>query len=187
MPPWNPILGHLPSILPVMDTLPKDRQQPDAFEALCQAHENKYGDSVIYVDMWPFSARRCPRPRRRDIQDPAPKPLHTKPAPLHHRRRHQRGPPPVPTRIRDARWRTQRPPQKRPGKSLPDRGHERVWVLHSAVQHHPLLDTGPIRSASGRSAGSSGPRILCTRSRARGGRSSTGRRIIWARRWLCRT
>lgn len=39
-----------------MNTLPEDRQQPDAFEALCQAHEKKNSDSVIHVDMWPFSA-----------------------------------------------------------------------------------------------------------------------------------
>ena len=55
MPPWNPLFGHLLALVPVMRTLPEDRQQPDAFEALCQAHENKDGDSVMYLDMWPFS------------------------------------------------------------------------------------------------------------------------------------
>ncbi|KAI0008223.1 cytochrome protein [Xylariaceae sp. FL0662B] len=56
MPPWNPILGHLPAIMPVMKTLPEDRQQPDAFEPLCRAHQKEDGDSIIYLDMWPFSA-----------------------------------------------------------------------------------------------------------------------------------
>lgn len=54
MPPWNPLVGHLPAIMGVMKTLPEDRQQPDAFEVLCREHE-KDGDSVIYLDMWPFS------------------------------------------------------------------------------------------------------------------------------------
>lgn len=54
MPPWNPLLGHLPAVLRIMNTLPEDRQQPDAFDLLCQAHQGD-SDSVIYVDMWPFS------------------------------------------------------------------------------------------------------------------------------------
>jgi cytochrome P450 len=55
MPPWNPILGHLLAIPPVMKTLPEDTQQPDAFEALCKAHEKDDMDSAIYLDMWPFA------------------------------------------------------------------------------------------------------------------------------------
>ncbi|KAK4233546.1 cytochrome P450 [Achaetomium macrosporum] len=55
MPPWNPILGHLLAVPPVMKTLPEDTQQPDAFEALCKAHEKDNMDSVIYLDMWPFA------------------------------------------------------------------------------------------------------------------------------------
>ncbi|XXH01752.1 peptide chain release factor 1 [Hypoxylon texense] len=51
MPPWNPVLGHLAAILPVMNTLPKNRQQPDTFKALCRAYKKKNGDSVIYVNM----------------------------------------------------------------------------------------------------------------------------------------
>lgn len=54
MPPWNPFLGHLTAVMPVMETLPEDRQQPDAFEVLCRSHQND-SDSVIYLDMWPFS------------------------------------------------------------------------------------------------------------------------------------
>ncbi|KAK4183913.1 cytochrome P450 [Podospora australis] len=53
MPPWNPILGHLLAVPPVIATLPEDTQQPDAFEALCRAHEKD--DSIIYLDMWPFA------------------------------------------------------------------------------------------------------------------------------------
>ncbi|KAI0479830.1 cytochrome protein [Xylaria cf. heliscus] len=55
MPPWNPLLGHLLALVPILKTLPEDRQQPDAFEALCKVHERNDGDSVIYLDMWPFS------------------------------------------------------------------------------------------------------------------------------------
>ncbi|KAI1198749.1 cytochrome protein [Nemania serpens] len=55
MPPWNPILGHLLAVPPVMKQLPEDTQQPDAFEALCRAHENRDADSIIYLDMWPFA------------------------------------------------------------------------------------------------------------------------------------
>ncbi|OTB13842.1 hypothetical protein K445DRAFT_24337 [Daldinia sp. EC12] len=55
MPPWHPILGHLLAVPPIMKTLPEDTQQPDAFEALCRVNEKKDADSIIYVDMWPFS------------------------------------------------------------------------------------------------------------------------------------
>ena len=55
MPPWNPILGHLLAVPPVMKTLPEDTQQPDAFEALCRAHSKEGRDSIIYLDMWPFA------------------------------------------------------------------------------------------------------------------------------------
>ncbi|KAI1442336.1 cytochrome protein [Annulohypoxylon stygium] len=55
MPPWNSVLGHLLAVPPVMKTLPEDTQQPDAFEALCRANENKDADSIIYLDMWPFA------------------------------------------------------------------------------------------------------------------------------------
>ncbi|KAK3369632.1 cytochrome P450 [Lasiosphaeria ovina] len=53
MPPWNPILGYLLALPPIIKTLPGDTQQPDAFEALCKAHETD--NSIIYVDMWPFA------------------------------------------------------------------------------------------------------------------------------------
>ncbi|KAK0717537.1 hypothetical protein B0T26DRAFT_751579 [Lasiosphaeria miniovina] len=49
----DPILGHLLALPLIMKTLPSDTQQPDAFEALCKAHETD--DSIIYVDMWPFA------------------------------------------------------------------------------------------------------------------------------------
>ncbi|KAK8116329.1 cytochrome P450 71B25 [Apiospora sp. TS-2023a] len=55
MPPWNPVLGHLLAVPPVMRMLPEDTQQPDAFEALCKANDKKDGDSIIYLDMWPFA------------------------------------------------------------------------------------------------------------------------------------
>ncbi|KAI9162719.1 putative sterigmatocystin biosynthesis P450 monooxygenase stcS [Paramyrothecium foliicola] len=54
MPPWNPLLGHLLELPPVMKNLPEDTQQPDAFEALCKAYEKD--ESIIYVDTWPFAA-----------------------------------------------------------------------------------------------------------------------------------
>lgn len=55
MPPWSPFLGHLLALSPVVDQLPKDTQRPDAFEILCKDRQGD-GDSVIYLDLWPFTA-----------------------------------------------------------------------------------------------------------------------------------
>lgn len=54
MAPWSPFFGHLAALLPLMKTLPEDRHQQDLLEKLCQSHEGD-GDSVTYVDTWPFS------------------------------------------------------------------------------------------------------------------------------------
>lgn len=35
--------------------LPEDTQQPDIFEALCRAYETSGFDTMIYLDMWPFT------------------------------------------------------------------------------------------------------------------------------------
>ncbi|KAM7214740.1 Cytochrome P450 [Rhypophila decipiens] len=56
MPPWNPFLGHLLALSPVLAKLPSDTQQPGAFEILCKTHEKKDGESLIYLDLWPFAA-----------------------------------------------------------------------------------------------------------------------------------
>ncbi|KAK4182184.1 cytochrome P450 [Podospora australis] len=56
MPPWNPFLGHLLALSPVLAKLPSDTQQPGAFEILCKSHEKKDGESLIYLDLWPFAA-----------------------------------------------------------------------------------------------------------------------------------
>ncbi|KAL1878251.1 hypothetical protein Daus18300_002169 [Diaporthe australafricana] len=55
MPPWSPIFGHLLTVPPVQKLLPEDSHQPDTFETLCRAHEKADGDSIIYLDMWPFA------------------------------------------------------------------------------------------------------------------------------------
>lgn len=56
MPPWSPLSGHLLALEPVLAKLPKDTQLPDAFEILCKENEKDDGDSVIYLDVWPFAA-----------------------------------------------------------------------------------------------------------------------------------
>ncbi|KAM7195834.1 Cytochrome P450 [Rhypophila sp. PSN 637] len=56
MPPWNPFLGHLLALSSALAKLPSDTQQPDAFEILCKIHEKEDGESLIYLDLWPFAA-----------------------------------------------------------------------------------------------------------------------------------
>lgn len=53
MPLWNPILGHLLSLPPILKQLPKDAQQPYAFKELSKNFANT--DSLFYLDLWPFS------------------------------------------------------------------------------------------------------------------------------------
>lgn len=53
MPPWNPILGHLLSLPPILKKLPKDSQQPYAFGELSKNFAKS--DSLFYLDLWPFS------------------------------------------------------------------------------------------------------------------------------------
>lgn len=53
MPQWNPILGHLLSLLPILSRLPKDSQQPYAFGELSKDFVKS--ESLFYLDLWPFS------------------------------------------------------------------------------------------------------------------------------------
>ena len=53
MPPWNPILGNLLVLPPILKQLPADSQQPDAFAQLSKSFTQS--DSVFYLDLWPFS------------------------------------------------------------------------------------------------------------------------------------
>lgn len=53
MPPWNPILGHMLSLPPVLKKLPRDSQQLHAFG---EFSKNFFGsDSLCYLDLWPFN------------------------------------------------------------------------------------------------------------------------------------
>ncbi|XTI91539.1 hypothetical protein V2W45_1247880 [Cenococcum geophilum] len=54
IPPWHPIMGHLLLLPNILKRLPKDSQQPDAFEVLSLDFEHT--DSLFYLDLWPFSS-----------------------------------------------------------------------------------------------------------------------------------
>lgn len=53
MPPWNPITGHLLSVLPLLKRFPKDIWQQATIGELCKNFPES--DSLFYLDMWPFS------------------------------------------------------------------------------------------------------------------------------------
>ncbi|KAL3421062.1 afln vera monooxygenase [Phlyctema vagabunda] len=53
MPPWNPFLGHLLSLPPVLKLFPEDAQQIFAFGELSKQFTKS--DGLFYLDMWPFS------------------------------------------------------------------------------------------------------------------------------------
>lgn len=47
-------MGHLLLLPNILKRLPKDSQQPDAFEVLSLDFEHT--DSLFYLDLWPFSS-----------------------------------------------------------------------------------------------------------------------------------
>ena len=53
MPEWHPVFGHLLCLPPILKTLPRNAQQPEAFAKLA----GKFGssDGTFYLDLWPFS------------------------------------------------------------------------------------------------------------------------------------
>jgi cytochrome P450 len=53
MPPWNPILGNMLVLPPILKALPRDAQQPDAFSDLSKNFPQS--DGLFYLDLWPFS------------------------------------------------------------------------------------------------------------------------------------
>ncbi|KAF2108194.1 putative N-alkane-inducible cytochrome P450 [Lophiotrema nucula] len=53
MPPWNPILGHLPILPSVLAKLPKGAMQAYMFEIISKEFEAS--DGLYYIDLWPFS------------------------------------------------------------------------------------------------------------------------------------
>jgi len=53
MPPWNPILGHLLVIPPILKRLPRDATQFYLFHELAKRFPQS--DSLYYIDLWPFS------------------------------------------------------------------------------------------------------------------------------------
>lgn len=50
---WNPWLGHLLCLPPILKTLPLNAQQPEAFAILAKNFESS--DGTFYLDLWPFS------------------------------------------------------------------------------------------------------------------------------------
>lgn len=54
MPPWNPILGHLAVLPPLLKQFPKGTPQSYMFGVLAQ--QFKDSDGLFFIDVWPFSA-----------------------------------------------------------------------------------------------------------------------------------
>lgn len=53
MPPWNPFLGHLTVIPPILKKLPSDATQFYLFHEIAKRFPQS--DSLYYIDLWPFS------------------------------------------------------------------------------------------------------------------------------------
>ncbi|PVH97051.1 cytochrome P450 [Periconia macrospinosa] len=53
MPPWNPVLGHLLTLPPLLEKLTAGSQQSDAFTLL--SREFTHTDGCFYIDVWPFA------------------------------------------------------------------------------------------------------------------------------------
>ena len=53
MPKWNPVLGHLTTLPPLLEKLPIGSQQSDAFTLLSYDFESTNG--AFYIDVYPFT------------------------------------------------------------------------------------------------------------------------------------
>lgn len=54
MPAWNFATGHLQTLPPLLEKLPKDSQRSDAFTLL--SYNFQKTDSCFYIDVWPFGS-----------------------------------------------------------------------------------------------------------------------------------